>query len=59
MSKASEIFETFLLTKGKDLLRETVIGLAMVKKIIERHGGMIWVESAEGAGTTIFFKLQK
>ena len=59
MSKASEIFETFLLTKGKDLLRETVIGLAMVKKIIERHGGMIWVESAEGAGTTIYFKLQK
>jgi len=35
------------------------IGLSIVKKIIEDHGGRIWVTSEEGTGTVFYFVLQK
>lgn len=35
------------------------LGLAIAKRIIERHGGEIWAESEEGAGTVICFTLKK
>jgi light-regulated signal transduction histidine kinase (bacteriophytochrome) len=54
-----KVFVIFQRLHPADKYPGTGIGLALCKRIAERHGGSIWLESVSGSGTTVFFSIPK
>lgn len=55
----NKIFELFKRLHNKQQFEGSGIGLSICRRIINRHGGEIWLESEIGQGTTFYFNIRK
>lgn len=57
MKLAGKLFQLFQRLHSKEEFDGSGIGLASVRKIIQKHGGRVWIEGKENEGTTVYFTL--